>query len=613
MASGRDVICISSIDWDFIWQGHQQIMATLAANGDRVLFIENTGVRTPSVGDISRIRARVKNWWRGTKGFRLERERLYVYSPLVLPLPYSRIGRAINLRLMRRALERWMKATDFHRAVVWTFLPTPLIRDLIRSLDADLVIYYCIDDLASSSVQARKISRSEVDVFREADLVFVTSEKLQERASRYNERVHLFPFGVNFPAFERVRTSTDPAPDDLRALPRPVIGYLGGLHQWVDQELMASVARAMPDASFAFVGPAQGDVSTLSGCANVHLLGQKSHEDVPKYLKHFDVALVPYRLTEYTANVYPTKLNEYMAMGTPVVTTDLPEVRRINAEYGDVVSIADGPEAFASAIRHALADLSDAKRQRRIHVARSNGWDPRIVEMSRLIEEGLAAGRRSHERWELVLRRLYRVARRRTTIATATVAFLMFLLFYTSFIWSVAEPLRLEQPPHAADAIVVFAGGVGESGQAGGGYQERLKRAVDLYEQGFAPRIVISSGFIFSFKEAEVMRGIALDNGVPESAIVLETQAANTHQNVLFTNDILKRAGWRTILLVSSPYHMRRALLTWRKVAPGVSVTPEPVASSQFYFHEQGASFAQIRGIVLEYAAIVDYWWKGWI
>jgi uncharacterized SAM-binding protein YcdF (DUF218 family) len=514
---------------------------------------------------------------------------------------------------MRRALERWMQATDFHRAVVWTFLPTPLARDLIRSLDAELVIYYCIDDLASSSIQARKIARSEADVFREADLVFVTSEKLRERASRYNERVHLFPFGVNFPAFERARTSTDPAPEDLRAIPRPVIGYLGGLHQWVDQELMASVARAMPDASFAFVGPPQGDVSMLSGCANVHLLGQKSHEDVPKYLKHFDVALVPYRVTEYTANVYPTKLNEYMAMGTPVVATDLPEIRRLNAEYGDVVSIAEGPAAFVSAIRHAMADGSDAERQRRIQVARSNGWDPRIVEMSRLIEEGLASGRRIHEGWEQVLQRLYRVARRRTTVASAAAAFVVFALFYTPFIWSVAEPLRLEQPPHAADAIVVFAGGVGESGQAGGGYQERLKRAVDLYEQGFAPRIVISSGFIFSFKEAEVMRGIALDNGVPDSAIVLETQAANTHQNVLFTNDILKRAGWRTILLVSSPYHMRRALLTWRKVAPDVSVTPEPVASSQFYFHEQGASFAQIRGILLEYAAIVDYWWKGWI
>jgi uncharacterized SAM-binding protein YcdF (DUF218 family)/glycosyltransferase involved in cell wall biosynthesis len=612
MLTGRDIICISSIDWDFIWQGHQQIMATLAAGGNRVLFIENTGVRTPSVGDIGRVRARIRNWWRGTKGFRLERENLYIYSPLVLPLPYSRIGRLINVSMMMRALRRWMHATDFHRPIVWTFLPTPLAHGLIRALDAELVVYYCIDDLASSSLQARRITRSEEDVFRDADLVFVTSEKLRERARQFNHRVHLFPFGVNFREFERVRTAADTEPADLQALRRPLVGYVGGLHQWVDQPLLAEVARTMPEASFVFVGPAQGDVSTLAACPNVHLLGQKAHDEVARYVKYFDVALVPYLLSEYTSNVYPTKLNEYLAMGKPVVATDLREIRRLNAEFGDVVATASGAPAFAAAVRAAAANGSTAERERRIGVARSNAWDARIEEMSRLIGDALDASPRG-EGWELALRRLYRAARRRTIGAVAGVGLLFFLLFYTPFVWWAASPLRLEAPPHRADAIVVFAGGVGESGQAGGGYQERLARAVELYHQGFAPRIILSSGFVFSFKEAEVMRRLAIDNGVPDAAIVLETRAANTRQNVLFTYDILRQHGWRDVLLVSSPYHMRRALLAWKKAAPEVGVTPEPVASSQFYVHGEGASFAQIRGILQEYAAIVDYWWKGWI
>ncbi len=613
MLTGRDIICISSIDWDFIWQGHQQIMATLAASGNRVLFIENTGVRTPSVGDIGRVRARLRNWWRGTKGFRLERENLYVYSPLVLPMPYSRFGRVINLALMMRALRRWMSATDFHRPIVWTFLPTPLARALIGALDPELVIYYCIDDLASSSVQARQISKSEVELFREADLVFVTSQKLEERARQYNPRVHLFPFGVNFREFERVRVAEDAQPDDLAALPRPVVGYVGGLHQWVDQDLLAAVARGMPEASFVLVCPAQGDVSVLEACRNVHLLGQKPHPEIPRYVKYFDVALVPYRLSEYTDNVYPTKLNEYLAMGTPVVTTDLREIRRLNAEFGDVVATAPDAAGFTSAVRAAAADGSPEARERRIQVARANAWDTRIAAMSALIREALGAGRRGAEGWEQALRRLYRVARRRTAAIIAAVALIVFVLFYTPFVWWMAAPLRLEEPPVRADAIVIFAGGVGESGQAGGGYQERLRRAVDLYEQGYAPRIVISSGFVFAFNEAEVMRGIAIDNGEPASALVLEKQAANTYQNVAFTNAILRREGWRRILLVSSPYHMRRAVLTWRKVAPDVAVIPEPVATSQFYFHENGASLTQLRGILQEYAAIFDYWWKGWI
>ena len=86
----QDVLCISSIDWDFIWQGHQEIMTRLAADGHRVLFIENTGVRAPNFRDLPRVRQRVRNWWRGTKGFREERPNIFVYSPLLLPCPISR-------------------------------------------------------------------------------------------------------------------------------------------------------------------------------------------------------------------------------------------------------------------------------------------------------------------------------------------------------------------------------------------------------------------------------------------------------------------------------------------------------------------------------------------
>jgi uncharacterized SAM-binding protein YcdF (DUF218 family) len=100
---------------------------------------------------------------------------------------------------------------------------------------------------------------------------------------------------------------------------------------------------------------------------------------------------------------------------------------------------------------------------------------------------------------------------------------------------------------------------------------------------------------------------------VPASAIELETRAANTHENVEFSQRILNAHGWRRILLVSSPYHMRRALLTWRKAAPEISVVPTPAPVSQFYAHDRGASLEQIRGIAQEYAAIVIYWWRGWI
>jgi uncharacterized SAM-binding protein YcdF (DUF218 family)/glycosyltransferase involved in cell wall biosynthesis len=608
-----DILCISSIDWDFIWQGHQEIMSTFAARGHRVLFIENTGVRSPGVRDLPRIRQRLTNWWRSTKGFREVRENLFVYSPLIVPLPYSRVARSLNRILVLRALRRWMRAIGFHRPITWTFLPTPLARDVIDGVDSELTVYYCIDDLASSSPEASRLTPSEEQLFREADLVFVTSERLRERAARFSRSVHLFPFGVSLDAFDAARDMNDGAPADIAAIRRPIVGYVGGLHQWVDQDLLCAVAAGMPDAAVVLVGPEQVDMTRVRRFANVHALGQKPHADVPRYVKAFDVGLVPYRLADYTANVYPTKLNEYLAMGTPVVATDLPEIQRFNRDHGEIVSVAGTPDAYVAAIRRALEPAPPGTRERRIDVARTNSWSARIASMSALIDTALERKQTATPRWEETLRRAYRAARRRSLEAVVAVAAAYLLLFHTNLLWGLASPLRVSSPPERADAIVVFAGGVGESGQAGGGYQERVKQAIDLFKGGFAPRIVLSSGFVYSFREADVMRAVAIDQGVPPGAILLEQASASTHQNVELVTQILRAHGWTRVLLVSSPYHMRRALLTWRRAAPDVTVVPTPPEQSQFYEHTRGATLEQMRGIAWEYAALLDYWWRGWL
>jgi uncharacterized SAM-binding protein YcdF (DUF218 family) len=194
-------------------------------------------------------------------------------------------------------------------------------------------------------------------------------------------------------------------------------------------------------------------------------------------------------------------------------------------------------------------------------------------------------------------------------VATALVLYL--LIFQSPLVWWLAEPLRIVQAPQPADAVVVFAGGVGESGRAGGGVQERISKAVSLYQQGVAPRLIISSGYVFALREAESMKAIAISQGVPADAIVLEERATDTYENVAFTKLILDAHHLRRIALVSSPYHMRRAVLTWRKVAPDVQVIATPPESSQFYAHQRGASVEQIRGLLQEYAAIVYYWWLG--
>lgn len=609
---GRDIICFSSIDWQFIWQGHQEIMSTFAANGNRVLFVENTGVRTPSVRDLPRVRQRLLNWWKGTKGFRLERENVFIYSPILLPFPYSSLIRRINRSLLTRALNRWMRASGFGRPIIWTFLPTPLVRDVIRDLDPALSIYYCIDDFASSSHQARKIANSEALVCRQVDLVFVTSEKLRAKAEQFTDRVTLFPFGVSLKKFEQVRESTDAMPADLAALPRPIVGYVGGIHQWVDVPMLIAAARRMPDTTFAMVGPLQIDIAA-DDVPNLHFLGKKNHDDVPKYIKGFDVGIVPYLLSDYTANVYPTKLNEYLAMGIPVVATDLPEIRKFNDDHGPQVAIAKTADEFVAALKSALQPSSESQRATRIAVASTNSWHARIVKMSALIESALESRRLRRDPWEAKLLQIYRRTRSRIFASVATVAMVYVLLFYTSLPWMLAEPLRVSETPRAADAIVVFAGGVGESGQAGGGYQERVTTAVQLYRDGYAQHLVFESGYAFVVHEAEMMKDLAKSMDVPESAITLETNGANTYDDVMRVHAVLRTNGWRRILLVSSPYNMKRAMLAWRKNAPDIEVVATPVPQSQFYTHGRGANLDQLRGLAKEYGALVAYFWKGWI
>jgi uncharacterized SAM-binding protein YcdF (DUF218 family)/glycosyltransferase involved in cell wall biosynthesis len=608
----RDVICLSSIDWDFIWQGHQEIMSRLAAGGHRVLFVENTGVRPLRWSDLPRLRQRLRNWRRGTRGFREERPNLFVQSPLVLPFPYSRLARRVNRWMLTRSITRWMTAVGASRPVVWTFLPTPLARDVIASIDPALTIYYCIDDLASSSPEARKIASSEQALFRSADLVFTTSEKLRARAAQLSDRVHLFPFAVNLKTFEKVRDTVGALPADMADLKHPIAGYVGGLHQWVDQELLATVAERLPEVTFALVGPFQVDVSRLQRVKNIRLFGQRQHAELPGYVKGFDVGLVPYKITEYTSNVYPTKLNEYLIMGVPVVATDLFEIRRFNQEHGDLIRVAASADEFANAIRAVVPHASASTVERRIEVARSNSWERRLGAMTDLIDQAMASKPVIAAGWEQRLSGLYRVARRRALQVVLPVAAIFLIAFYTPVAWWFGEPLRISQTPQPADAIVVFAGGVGESGKAGGGVQERVARAVELYRDGFAPNILISSGYVFAMREAEVMKAIAVANGVPDEAIVLEEQAANTYENVTRSARILDDRGWRRILLVSSPYHMQRATMTWQKVAPHIDVTATPPAQSQFYVHERGASLEQIRGLLHEYAAIVLYKLRGW-
>lgn len=394
MIRGATVICVSSIDWAFNWQQPQEVATAFAEGGNRVLFVENTGVRRPSLRDASRLRTRLKNWWRTGGAAKPVDERLDVLSPVLLPFPYSAPARLLNTMALLRVLRRWIGPRGDAPLIVFTFLPTPLVQALIRALRPSLVVYYCIDRLADSSPGARKLLGPEETLIGEADLVLTTSDALHSAAARLTPRVEMLPCGVRTRQFEEAKASDAEPPSLFKRLAGLVIGFVGSLRNEIDLALLAHAAELAPDLNFVFVGPVFANVRRLAARPNVQMVGPVPHSEVARYMARFDVGVLPYVLNRYTAAIMPAKLKEYLAAGLPIVATPLPEVRRFAAEHPEVVTFASGGPDFVAALRGAAAENEPAAVMRRMRIARRYDWSAQVALMNELMESALAAKRR---------------------------------------------------------------------------------------------------------------------------------------------------------------------------------------------------------------------------
>ncbi len=606
----RNYVIISSIDWSENWQIHQQLATSLVESGHRVLFIENTGVRALRAGDFGRIRDRLRNWLKSTRGFLDVRDGLTVFSPILLPFPYSSLALMINRYLFYTLIAKWIKITRFYDSILISFLPTPLAQSLIEDIDPVLAIYYCANDMSAGSKGAARLREHEKKFFSKVDAVFCISQSLNEHASQFNKDVFIFPAGVEFTKFEAARKEAA-IPKDLAALPRPIVGYVGAISAVFDQELLVHAARALPAVTFALVGPEFANVSLLKTCSNIKLLGKRPHSDVPAYIKGFDVALIPYVKNVFTDAVYSGKLNEYLAMGVQVIATDMREIRLYIERHGDVVDIAKNQNEFVQKINAAIAAPATGRKMARIAAARANSWDQRFEDVSHVIGQLLEAQKIEVTRWQDRLTGLYRVGRIRMVKVGLALAVSYALLFYTPILWFAGDVLVIRDAPKAADVIMVFSGD-GESGYINASYQNRVGDALTLYRAGFAPRIVLSSGKGQTMSETEVVRALLIVGGVPSSAIsVVKGTPRSSWENVQMSAEELRRLGVRNVLFVTAPYHSRRATLVWKKSAPDIGISTVSVVDTPPSETRWRTSFQVARVIAYEYLAIADYWWNG--
>ncbi|MFL6257416.1 MAG: glycosyltransferase [Pyrinomonadaceae bacterium] len=398
MLRDRNIICISGIEWDFNWQSSQELCSRLAAAGNRVLFVENTGIRSPELKDAGRVWHRLMNWSQAlrTRGVRQVGERLYVCSPLVLP-PFG-ASRSVNARVLLPRVVRAARRLGMKDALILTYLPTDTALDLVKQLRTprSVVVYYRIDNLAALTPRAEELRRSERAMIETSDLVLANSLDLARLPSEISDNVHVFPPSVNLDAFTP-EGCAGLAPEEresverVRRLSHPLIGYVGAISPHINGELVEASVRRRPEWSWVFVGPGEAPLKGLGELPNVHFLGQQPHRSLANFIREFDVCIIPYRLNSYTATVVPTKLNEYLAVGKPVVSTNLPAVQHFDEQHG-VLNISDeAPENFLRAVESAMSRSGEQETARRRAVAAHGDWDKRLEEVSVLFEAAFRA------------------------------------------------------------------------------------------------------------------------------------------------------------------------------------------------------------------------------
>jgi glycosyltransferase involved in cell wall biosynthesis len=214
---------------------------------------------------------------------------------------------------------------------------------------------------------------------RISDLGSPTSD-LGSRTSDLRSPIHYLPHGVEHERFSQALDKTLPVPGDVAGLPKPIIGFYGNLHPWVDFGIVAALAVARPEWSFVLIGERYADVAALEALSNVHLLGRREHGCLHDYCRAFDVAIIPYDMTNpRMESVNPVKTKELLAAGLPVVASDVPELRN----YGDDVLTCTGEEAWLLALDRQVARDDHVAISERV---REESWENKVAVIRAIVE-----------------------------------------------------------------------------------------------------------------------------------------------------------------------------------------------------------------------------------
>lgn len=364
-AAAPDLVCLSHLRWNFVFQRPQHLMTRFACTR-RVFFFEE-----PVFHDGSA---------------ELEQRTEDGVVVAVPHLPHGTDGDERD-RALATLLDGLLAEHGVVSPVAWYY--TPMALPFSRHLGVSAVVYDCMDELSAFRGAPPALRALEQELLSRADLVFTGGESLFEAKRDRHPNVHCFPSSIDRAHFGQAR-ELQPVPADQAAIPGPRLGFFGVLDERFDADLVRSVAELRPDWHLVLLGPVVKIApEDLPQGPNLHYPGMKKYAELPAYLAGWDVAILPFARNESTRFISPTKTPEYLAGGKPVVSTSIRDVVRPYGELG-LVEIADEPQAFVDAVERLLRrspeEVDAWLAQVDTQLAR-NSWDQTLSRMSSLIAD----------------------------------------------------------------------------------------------------------------------------------------------------------------------------------------------------------------------------------
>lgn len=366
MRKSAALVVFSHLRWNFVYQRPQQVLSRIAKRR-KVYFIEEP------VHDVS-------------SHSHFERSRPEPNLTVLVPhTPVDETGFTPRQNAeVGKLLGSLIASEEIGAYDAWFY--TPMATPLLESLNPQVVVYDCMDELSAFLNAPKELIEQENALLAQADLVFTGGPSLYKAKKNRHTDVYCFPSSVDSAHFFRGALDQT-EPQEQKALPHPRLGYFGVIDERIDLSLIDSIAASHADWQIVMVGPVvKIDPATLPRRANIHYFGKQDYRVLPSFVKGWDVCLLPFARNEATRFISPTKVLEYMAAGKLIVSTPIQDVAE---PYGNLVYLADTPQGFVQACEEALHPDRRDNRERILgafEVIAGTSWDRTATAMETLLE-----------------------------------------------------------------------------------------------------------------------------------------------------------------------------------------------------------------------------------